>query len=536
MKNSVERFSVRGLTGPSGTRYIELRNSSDGCLLRLSDVANSKGGLEQALGRHGIIISPRERTVLMEQMSNLTDYPEITMAEQPGWTKSGCFINAKGELIAADRDARPPLVAFVPADGGYGASGTLEEWRREVADRLAGQTLICFLVMAAFAGAVLALTSRTLNILFEVVGQRGGEGKSTAQALAASVLGCPYDSGKGTYQFKPHGTANWLESCTEMFADSTMILDEIQLFAADQAPTPRTKMLHDLVMRLAERQSKGRFDHRLPFFVRMVVISSANESIRDLMSSRLPHLLGPTVSRLISLPADLGYGAGVFDFVPKGYETSRAFAETLKAAAKSYHGTAIQAFLGKLVKLRADDEGVLLTGIEQRITEFLDAAGVDANDGLSGRVAEAFAIVAVAGRLAKRAGVLPDRWDPQEIALACYRSHAAAAARSEGKPIRAVLRAYAARSDIIILNTGEYPDLSDDAWKASSGLLRSCHGQRELRVPPSMIYKVFPDWTSRKTSPEMKDFLISERGRFDIKRRVRAGRGKERVIVFANFD
>lgn len=410
--------------------------------------------------------------------------------------------------------------------------GTLAGWHRLIARPLTGQILPQFLVMSGFAGPVLALTKRPLNVLFEVVGD-GGEGKSSAIFIAASASGRAIESGIGTYWFTPNGTTNWLEQRMVSHADSTAFINEFQVFGAGLAPAARAQMIYDFVFRFSEGQTRGRFAGIDPLTYRGVAVLTANQGVRELMGARHAHILNPTTSRLVSLPGDAGFGFGTLDFVPEGEVSARSFITSVLAATERQHGTAMPVFLQGLVDLRAANDRRLRSQIASHIDDFISRAAGDAG-GMDARVAEAFAIVYVSGRLARHLGVLPSQWDPLAVALECYRRYRSSIQLAEGKPVLDSLRSYAARADVIDLDQG-LPSLTDEQLQSCSGFRRVRNEMAELYVPAGSIMRLFPDWNQREHSAEVAPFLQRDGRHRTQKKVVRAGGKKDRVHVFAGF-
>lgn len=317
-------------------------------------------------------------------------------------------------------------------------------------------------------------------------------------------------------------------------ADATALIDEFQVFGAGGSAAARSAMVYDFVFRFSEGQTRGRLDGSTPITYRGFGMLTANQPVRDLMTARHAEMVNPTTSRLISQPGDVGFGLGTLDFLPAGQANPRSFIQSILLATEDNHGTAMPAFLEGIVRLRSDNEAELRDQVCAYIDEFVTHA-VGGAGGLHGRIAEAYAIVYVAGRLAKHFGILPEEWDPFAIALECYRRYVASIQVAEGKSVRDLLKAYAARADVIDLDQG-LPDLTDEEMATVSGFRQSSKSGTELIVPPATMTRLFADWERRKETAEIARFLKREGSHVGRKRVVRRGGKKERLPVFAGFD
>lgn len=521
-------FRISGGTARSGTRYVEVDDTGFSLCIRVSDLS-SRSGFDQALAAHQIVMTPAQKAHIITEASQMQNFPPKEYAEHGGWAGINHYFRSNGTCISAGDHLSFAQVVFSPQHRGISQRGSLRRWKR-IINRLAGQNLLQFLIMCSFAGAILPLTNRALNILFEVV----GEGKSSALAIAASTSGPAVDRGDGTYWFTPSGTTNWLEQQMLAHADSTAFINEFQVFGASAASTARAQMIYDFIFRFSEGQTRGRFDSVAPLTYRGVGVMSANQRVGALVAARHAGIINPTTSRLISLPGDAGFGAGTLDFIPEREVSGRAFITSVLSATEAHHGTAMPAFLEGLVRMRSNDDPGLRAQITEHIDDFIVRAAGGAG-GMHARVAEAFAVVYVGGRLAKHLGVLPSGWDPQMIALECYRRYVASIQFTEGKSVPELLKAYVERPDVIDLALG-LPSLTDADMETVSGFRQHGKAGTELLVPPATVTRLFADWNSRKETAELVPFLKRDGAHLCRKRVVRRGGVKERLLVFSNFD
>lgn len=528
-------FQVHGAAALSGLRYFHIIGTFINLWVRASAVALPHG-LEEALASLQIVTTPRQRARLVEQMSAVRDFPPMPLAEKGGWLGTTHYFDRGGTCIGGVDAPIAAEIAFSSELRGTTSRGNVNGWRRRVARPLTGQTLLQFLIMVSFSGPLLGLTNRQLNLLFEVVGP-GGEGKSSALQIAASPSGPAIDRGEGTYWFTPSGTVNWLEQLMLAHADATALINEFQVFGAGETAAARAKMVYDFVFRFSEGQTRGWFKGKQSLTYRGAGLLTGNQPIHEVISGRYASLINPTTSRLISLPGDAGHGLGTLDFVPHGFADARSFIMSVLEQTTRQHGTAFPDFVRQLTALRVADETALRRRIAWYVEAFLARTNGSAG-GMQARIAEGFAIPYVAGRLAQYFGVLPPDWDPEAIALESYRRYMISIQAAEGRPVVGLLRAYAARPEIIDLDQG-LPDLSDEQMLNVIGFRQTVQGRLELCVPQGAVTRLFADWEYRKDSAELRPFLLRDSDHFARKRVVRQNTGrrsnKDRMLVFTNF-
>lgn len=107
--------------------------------------------------------------------------------------------------------------------------------------------------------------------------------------------------------------------------------------------------------------------------------------------------------RFASIPADVGAGFGIFEYVPPEFESSFRFVEYLKTERERNNGHALDIFLERLVSLRNENEPELRAFLDSKIREFVEANTVTQYHPQIKRVCRSFGLVAVGGALASGA-------------------------------------------------------------------------------------------------------------------------------------
>jgi uncharacterized protein (DUF927 family) len=168
---------------------------------------------------------------------------------------------------------------------------------------------------------------------------------------------------------------------------------------------------------------------------RLIFLSSGEQSLEDKVNEdgrrvragqevRVPDIPFPTEGLFVDAHGMAGFGE---------------FAEHLKTQARENYGVAIRAFLKALCTMRCDDAGGLESGMHEFEKIWLNTAVPSHADGQVRRVAGRFALVAVAGELARELGVLPwPQGEAARAALVCFkawlerRGHIGASERERG--------------------------------------------------------------------------------------------------------
>ncbi|MAL92822.1 MAG: RNA helicase [Pseudomonas sp.] len=375
-------------------RTINTDDGSEGRLLRLVTQGGEKewvlpmevfGGsgedARRALFARGGLIAMRKRGAFMEYLLDQQPRQTIATTSQPGWHESGYFV-LPNRTIGGD-GVRYQTAGWTP--NLYASGGSLVQWQELVALRCLGNPVLTLAIGCALAGPLLSL-----------VGVNGGgvhligdssSGKSLAQLIGASVWGNP-----GMFVASWDMTKGGLEIEAASRNDTLLCLDEIK--RAD----PRR--VQEMAYALANGQGKGTMtrerEGRAKLYWRVLTLSSGERSLSE-------H------ATIGGNPAHAGAELRMV-YVNAGTRTHRAFDDL--------HGMAGEGFHRALTVAASRNFGHLGVAFVERLT-----AGND-HDGLlesfakvraqfavasaqAGRVADRFAVIALAGEMAITYGLLP---------------------------------------------------------------------------------------------------------------------------------
>ena len=196
-------------------------------------------------------------------------------------------------------------------------------------------------------------------------------------------------------------TTNGLESTATAFNHLCLPLDEI-----GQADP---KDVGNIAYMLANGQGKARMkkdlSNRKPKTWQLMVLSSGEFGLGSYMKQANITLKGGQEVRLPDVPAaPEGSIYGCFETI-HGADSSAQFAAAMEAAVKEHHGTALDAFLARLVIDAADPSFVGNLSKQVHLVAAKLAEGTV--DSAIGRVAKRFALVQVVLGLAHKYDLLP---------------------------------------------------------------------------------------------------------------------------------
>ncbi|AHI78648.1 primase 2 family protein [Burkholderia thailandensis USAMRU Malaysia  len=266
-------------------------------------------------------------------------------------------------------------------------SGTLDDWRRELAALCVGNSRLMFCVSSAFAGTLLRFSGQASGG-FHLMGN-STVGKTTALRAAASVFG-----GRD-YMRSWRATSNAMESTAAQHSDGLLILDEIGQV--------EPKEVGDIVYMIGNEAGKGRATRNAtakPVLVwRLLFLSSGEKTLASIMGEASKTANAGQDVRLATIPADAGRGYGIFEEL-HGFETPKDLADHVARASGQYYGVAAMEF----IRHTAENADRMRDTVSGMIAALVADWVPQGSDGQVSRVAQRFALVGVAGEIASEAG------------------------------------------------------------------------------------------------------------------------------------
>ncbi len=354
----------------------------------------------------------REYSFKREQKSLLLNYlyslganisETYTVTDSSGWVGKSFVLPHKthGDESLKFRDVEPSPEAITEI------KGTLEGWKDNVAAKCAGNSRLILGLGTSFAAPLLPIVDIESGG-FHLVGVTS-QGKTTILSVAASVTGL---------KDIPHWrtTTNGLESTATAFNHLCLPLDEINQAEA--------KDVGNMAYMLANGQGKARMKkdltNRPPKTWRLIVLSSGEESLGNYMKTANITQKGGQEVRLPDVPAiPVNAEYGCFETIHEA-DTAVQFISTLEAAVKEHHGTALDAFLSRLVVDCQDPTFAL--NLSKQVHQVAAKLCEGTKNNAVGRVAKRFALLQVSLGLAHKYELLPFPVEQIEWSVAmCFR-------------------------------------------------------------------------------------------------------------------
>lgn len=269
--------------------------------------------------------------------------------------------------------------------------GTLDDWQANIAALSVGNSRLIFAISLAFAGVLLD-AAKMQSGGFHFKGD-SSVGKSTALYAAVSVFGHRESDG---FFHNWSATPTALEAAAARHTGSLLVLDEIG--QADY------KTLGDTVYTFANEQGKMRGTAagggRTVATWRMLYLSSGEKSLEDIMREQGQKIKAGQETRLVHIEGDAMAGFGLFDTL-NDFSSSGELAKHFAEATSEYYGVAGELFIEHVVKNIRHLRDTLRSDIERLCKEWTPPNA----HGQVHRVIERFAIVAIAGEMASKAGI-----------------------------------------------------------------------------------------------------------------------------------
>lgn len=279
--------------------------------------------------------------------------------------------------------------AVTSLDNRYKSKGTLEQWRSEVSQLVEQHSFLVFALCTAFTGQLL----RPLNQQGGGFHFKGGssKGKSTALNLACSVWGNPEQ-----FYRTWRATGNSLEHTAYMHNDSFLVLDEI-------GEITNPKELGNIVYMLANGIGKGRMTKQITaktmYQWKVIFLSSGEKSMKEIMLEQGQKTkLGQEI-RLADIDIDQSQ-YGVFDCLDFAEDGAKQAME-LSQRMNDCYGVASEAWLYYLTQNKTE----CMEQAKQLLNQYRESLVDEHTQGHITRVANYFAVVAVAGEMATQANI-----------------------------------------------------------------------------------------------------------------------------------
>ncbi len=353
-------------------------------------LAGDGTALQKELLSMGVMIAPTQRTKLFMQYLQW-EPPKDTKrcVLQVGWAdKSFVFPDL---VIGSDdiifQSAHRSLEAF-------GQRGTNEEWRHNIGALAVGNPMLMLALCAAFAAPLLHICSAE-NGGIHFFGD-SSTGKSTMLRAAASIWGSP------EYVGSWRATANGMEGASSLRNDCLLALDEI----SECNPKEVGAIVYAAGNGRGKTRARASGDVKPTISFRNFIISTGERTISAVIEEVGDRVKAGQLVRLLDIPVERTYGC--FDDL-KEFHSGSAMSDEIKIRSAKYYGTVGRQFVKHLVKIQEQ----IPTLYEQ--VKGLKEFNPSDDQGQAKRIAQRFALLALAGEIATECGLTA--W-PQGVATA----------------------------------------------------------------------------------------------------------------------
>ena len=451
--------------------------------------------LRKELAYQGVTISTerRARNLFLDYLANYPTDSRALCVDSVGWHDDVFVLPHRnfGENLSE------PIVyqATKSIDNRYQIKGTLEQWRSEVSQKIQEHSFLVFTLSVAFTGQLLS-----------PLGQQGGgfhikggssKGKTTALNVGSSVWGDP------TRFYRTwRATGNALEVTALMHNDSFLVLDEI-------GEVTNPKELGVIVYMLANGIGKARMTKHITSRAqhkwKVVFLSSGEKSLKQMMEEQGQEAkLGQEI-RLADIDIDASE-FGIFDCINFA-ESAAHQATKINNNLNCNYGVAGHQWLEYLT---ADKDAILITA-NRLLDEYRELLSAANTQGHIVRVANSFALVAVAGELATHAGITG--W-PKGTAIKSiqkvfnqWRDVFEQVHDSEERKILAHVKAFFEANGASLFESMT-PDPSNSSKVVNrSGYWRIVNGEKYFLVYPGQLRKIIGNkFSFNKVTSVLKDY------------------------------
>lgn len=338
----------------------------------------------------GATITPirSRQNLLLELLQTFPAYRRLQSVGRTGWHetagKEPVYVLPETKI---GEDSESIVLQGGQRHSHFGSSGSLEEWRQEVSSRCIGNSRLVMAACIAFAGPMVKLTGDESGG-FHYVG-RSSTGKTTAARVAASIWGPP------EFMRNWRTTDNALEIVACHHSDAILILDEMSQCDPKKAG--------EIAYTLANGKSKARMTRDITVREvaewRLLFLSTGEVSLSTHMEEGGKKTRAGQEARIAEIPADANCGYGLFEHL-HGESGGDAFSKTMSAITRLFYGTPGLRFVAHLIDIKND-----WPSLKKTVSTITKVILPKSADGQATRVAGRFALAAVAGEMATRAGI-----------------------------------------------------------------------------------------------------------------------------------
>ena len=357
--------------------YIDCYGNLKYLALARGELSEPRAAIKFLMNKGYVITEINYKEKIADYLNKCKPTANIVAATQTGW-------HNKKSYVLPDKTIGDQSVKYFGDidDEHYKTSGTLNEWVENIANPCAGDHFLELGLFAGFSSVLLPEVNFNYGIHFH--GKSSG-GKSTLLRVIASIFVKP------SFNFKKwNGSPAGFEMTAYNANHAVMLLDEIH--QVDKRGLDGIYMLVDGIGRIRGQFKFGKVSEAKLATWQTVIISSGETSIKGMAKQLGKTLQAGEVVRFV----DIEVGDVCKDM---------AQSEQLSQFAYTYYGVAAEAFIQFILKTEPN----IRLLYKQAMETLTNGKKLTAQ---CQRVAKYFALMLVAGELAKQAEILSSLFNP----------------------------------------------------------------------------------------------------------------------------
>lgn len=327
--------------------------------------------------------------------------PDAHNLDKVGWLNDRCYV-LPDAIYGSVGDEQIKIVLDERVKSYYTSSGSFKKWRR-VPNFCIGNPYLMFGVALALAGPLLRFSN--LESGGFLIHGRGGIGKTTILMLCASVWGSP------TKQNALHSflaTPNSLEEVVAAHNDGSYVLDEI----SEVKSIDLEAIIYMLGNGIGKSRNNSENKFIKPLHWHNVFLASGEENLAKKLSGAYKAKRTGEEARFAGLQLKKEDIKNLH-----GYEDSASFINHIRSIVLENYGLAGRKFLEKITQPE------ILEKIKRELPKFIREFRYtlsNVNEGIIDRVANRFAIIAYAAKLAVSFEILPEEFANTDYIETCF--------------------------------------------------------------------------------------------------------------------
>lgn len=348
----------------------------------MHSLAGTVDGVIGELLAMGLHINNTKRHLVANYISEARPTRTVIATTSTGWHGSQLFITPGRNIGTGDAIYQNES----KVDGDYAHAGTLQDWQRGIAAMLPGNPLLQLGIGTALAGTLLQPLKHQSSGGFHLQAD-SSNGKTTIVNCASSVWG------HGTnFTLKWNATSNGMEGIACLRCDTLLALDELGEANGQEAGNVVYSLTDGIGKQRAARTGTAKRTARW----RVMLLSSGEISLETKMREAGKQIRAGQEVRLVNVSSHRQFGA--WDNL-HSHPDGASLADALKQTSVTHYGHAGPEFVRQLI------DGNLLPSLSQRLERIQHQ--FPHTTGQAARVAERFALVALALELASEMRLLP---------------------------------------------------------------------------------------------------------------------------------